>query len=116
MNADNAARVPGWKKYGGLVILIAPIAFAGYWCFYNFFWGDKNNFYTQFIFENYVTFFLLPYSAFFALYLVSVLESSSGPIEIELLGLKVKGAGGPIIFWVLIFLSAVLALKLLWVT
>jgi hypothetical protein len=114
MSTGNGKRVGSWMKFGGLVVLIAPIAFAAGWCIWNR--GDRNDFYTRFIFTNYVTFFLLPYAAFFALYLVSIFESANGPIEFELLGLKFKGASGPIIFWVLIFLSAVLALKLLWRT
>ena len=56
----------------------------------------------------------LPLIAIGALSLVLILRSTSGPIEIDVLGLKFKGAAGPIIMWVLTFLAMALAVKLLW--
>lgn len=93
----------------GLVFLLAPILFAAIWCI-----SRPDHFYTWFVFQNYVTFFILPYGALFAYYLVLTLEHSRGPIEFEVTGLKFKGAAGPIIFWILIFLAFVLALQFLW--
>ena len=56
----------------------------------------------------------LPLIAIAALCLVLILRSTSGPIELQVLGLKFKGAAGPIIMWVITFLAIVLAVKLLW--
>jgi hypothetical protein len=56
----------------------------------------------------------LPLIAIAALCLVLILRSTSGPIEFEALGLKFKGAAGPIIMWVITFLAMVVAVKLLW--
>lgn len=56
----------------------------------------------------------LPFAALAALGLVTLFETRSGPIEFEALGLKFKGASGPIIFWVLSFLAIAVAIKLLW--
>jgi hypothetical protein len=56
----------------------------------------------------------LPLIAIGALCLVLILRGTSGPIELEVLGLKFKGAAGPIIMWVLTFLAMALAVKLLW--
>src|SRR5262249_55792658 len=55
----------------------------------------------------------VPASGTAALLLVIFLRTTDGPIEIELLGFKFKGASGPIILWVLVFLSIVLAIKTL---
>jgi hypothetical protein len=56
----------------------------------------------------------LPFAALAALALVSGLEMKSGSIELEVLGLKFKGAAAPIVFWVFVFLAISLAVKLLW--
>lgn len=47
--------------------------------------------------------------------IVSLLEQVSGPIEFEGLGFKFKGASGPVVLWVMVFLSIVLSIKVLWV-
>ncbi len=46
--------------------------------------------------------------------LVNVLEHVSGPISIKGFGLEFNGASGPIIMWILVFLSIISALKILW--
>ncbi|MCD0468154.1 hypothetical protein [Flavobacterium sp. JAS] len=56
----------------------------------------------------------LPMAAIVSLFIVLVLEYVSGKIELEILGLKFKGAAGQIIFWIFCFLSIVLSIKLLW--
>src|SRR4051812_40954181 len=47
----------------------------------------------------------LPFAALAALVIVVVLEISAGPIEFEGFGLKFKGAAGPVVFWILVFLA-----------
>jgi hypothetical protein len=56
----------------------------------------------------------LPFVALAALALVVFLGSTSGPIEFEAIGFKFKGAAGPIVMWILCFLSMVIAVHLLW--
>ena len=56
----------------------------------------------------------LPLCALAALCLVLLLRSTSGPIEFEAVGLKFKGASGPIIMWVVTYLAMVASVKLLW--
>jgi len=56
----------------------------------------------------------LPLSAVAALFVVLVLRMSSGPIEVEIGGLKFKGAAAPIVFWLLCFLAIAGAIKMLW--
>jgi hypothetical protein len=45
----------------------------------------------------------VPLSAIVAFIMVTVFEVKSGPIEFEALGLKFRGASGPIILWSFVF-------------
>jgi hypothetical protein len=56
----------------------------------------------------------LPSAALAALSLVFILESRSGKIEFEVFGLKLRGASGPIVLWVVAFLAITVAIKGLW--
>ena len=56
----------------------------------------------------------LPMAAVAALFIVLVLRATSGPIELEALWLKFKGASGPIILWLLCFLGIAHAIESLW--
>ncbi len=110
MTEENDARVRTIVRKWGFFGLMLPIIFLVWWVYH-----DQCGFLTGIILRNYPTFFILPYGAFFAYFLVVTLEHSRGPIEADFMGLKFKGAAGPIIFWLLIFLALLLALKLLWI-
>ena len=56
----------------------------------------------------------LPLAALAALCIVILLEIYSGDIEFEGFGFKFKGASGPVILWVICFLSMVAAIRTLW--
>lgn len=56
----------------------------------------------------------LPAAAFGAICVVLVLEVKSGRVEFELWGLKLKGASGEVVLFVIVFLSFALAIKVLW--
>lgn len=56
----------------------------------------------------------LPFAALAALCLVILLEITTGTIEIRGFGLEFKGAGGPLIMWIFVFLSIAAAIKILW--
>jgi len=56
----------------------------------------------------------LPASGIFSFLLVALFESNYGNIEFEFPGLKLRGAAGPIVMWVLTFLAIVGAIRLLW--
>lgn len=56
----------------------------------------------------------LPMAGIASLCIVLVLEFSSGPIELQALGVKFKGASGPIILWILCFSVIAAAIKVLW--
>ena len=54
-------------------------------------------------------------AAFLSSYcLVLFLEASSGRIEIEGLGFKFRGAAGPIVMWIFVFLAIVTGIAILW--
>ena len=93
----------------GPIIVVGPIVYVAALLV-----GDGSADYWKFVKHNYLIFFGMPYAAFFAYYLVITLESSRGPIEVEFFGMKFKGAGGPLIFWLLVFLSILLGFKLFW--
>jgi hypothetical protein len=56
----------------------------------------------------------LPSAALASLCIVIVLEGTAGPIQLEALGFKFKGAAGPIVFWIFCFLAIAFAIHLLW--
>ena len=93
----------------GPILLVAPLIYVA-----RLLVTSATREYSAFVLQNYLIFFGMPYAAFFSYYLVSVLESSRGPIEVEFLGFKFKGAAGPLLFWILVFLSVLLGFKLFW--
>lgn len=79
--------------------------------------GDSNpsNWLTQLTKTHYAALVGTPMSAVTAFCIVSLLKVTNGPIEFELSpAFKFHGASGPIILWVLCFLSIVFGFHLLW--
>ena len=64
--------------------------------------------------SHYVFFIGLPLAALLAHFLVGTLENTRGQIEFEAAGVKFKGASGPIIMWVLVYLAFVVSFALAW--
>jgi hypothetical protein len=56
----------------------------------------------------------LPAAGIFAYVLVSLFEITSGNVEFSVLGMKLKGAAGPVLMWVICFIAIVFAIHLLW--
>jgi hypothetical protein len=56
----------------------------------------------------------VPLSALAALCLVFLFRVTSGAIEVKLLGLEFKGAAGPLIVWVIVFLAMIAGIQTLW--
>ena len=66
-------------------------------------------------FQGHYTFFIgLPVAGIFAFILVLILEIQKGPINIKIGILKVEGAGSALLFWIIIFWTIVLSIKMLW--
>lgn len=57
---------------------------------------------------------LLPIALLEAFCIVMLLKFVTGPIEFEALGLKLRGAAGPVILWIFCFLAIVTGIHLLW--
>lgn len=57
----------------------------------------------------------VPFCGTIAMFVVLMLRATQGPVEFEAVGFKFRGASGPIVMWVLCFLAAIVATKLLWV-
>jgi len=90
----------------GVMILLIYLAFIGA----RFVWPGI----WDIIKGHYVFFVGVPFSAIIAYVLVSVLEQTRGRIEFEVLPLRFKGASGPIVFWVLVFLALIVAIRMTW--
>jgi uncharacterized membrane protein len=56
----------------------------------------------------------LPLASLAALFVVAILEVTTGTIEFEGFGFKFRGASGPIILWVICYLTIATTIKLLW--
>ncbi len=106
------ARSPNtsWAPYlCGLVALACYLAFIGLVTFY---WQAG---WILVLFRDHYVFFVgLPFAGLLAYFLVGTLENTRGKIEFEFIGLKFKGASGPIIMWVVVFLALVVSMRVVW--
>jgi hypothetical protein len=99
--------VIGWSFV--IVFLLLAIAGLGWWLI-----ADWNAPYLlKKLDDQFNVLIGIPASAVSALLLVIFLRTTNGPIEFEVFGFKFKGASGPIVMWVLVFLSIVAAIKVL---
>lgn len=64
--------------------------------------------------EHYPAVIGLPLMAIAALLIVSAFRITSGDLEFELFGLRLRGAAGPVVLWVIVFLAMVLGVMVLW--
>lgn len=63
--------------------------------------------------QHFVATIIMTFSALAALFIVLLLQYSTGTIEFEAIGFKFRGASGPVVLWVLCFLAMVGATKVL---
>jgi hypothetical protein len=56
----------------------------------------------------------LPLMAIAALLIVSTFRITAGELDFELFGMRLKGAAGPVVLWVIVFLAMVLGVWTLW--
>lgn len=117
---QNEANVdPSWRHrlhkivaYCGLGILVIGPVFLG--IFITIPKLNPSDDFVNFVLRNYPVFFVLPYIGCLAYFLVITLEATRGPIEVEIVGVKIKGAGGPLLFWVIVFVAVTSAVKSFW--
>ena len=75
------------------------------------FWANPES---QIIIDHFTAVIALPMAAALAFILVTLMPAGYGAIEFEALGIKLKGASGPIVLWIICFVVIVAAIKLLW--
>ncbi len=107
--SDNAI-----KKNSKVPIVLGGICFIIYLAFIgsSFFW--PGGWISSLFHDHYVFFVGLPFAGFLAYFIVGTLENVRGNIEFEAIGIKFKGASGPIIMWVLVYMAIVLSIKMVW--
>lgn len=75
----------------------------------------ENSWFLKIIEKHYAAVVGVPLSAITAFCIVLLLKMvNAGPIEMEALGFKFRGAAGPVILWIFCFLATILGLYLLW--
>jgi len=92
--------------------LIALIFYLSFLILATFYW--ESGWILSLFKDHYVFFVGLPFAGLLAHFLVGTLENARGRIEFEFATFKFKGASGPIIMWVIVFLAIVTAIKLVW--
>ncbi len=92
----------------GGIFLVCYLAFIAS----SFFWtgGWINDLFQM----HYVFFVGLPFAGFIAYFVVGTLENVRGRIEFEVFSMKFKGASGPIVMWIVVFLTIITAIRLVW--
>ena len=108
---DNADQVRASSK---IPIVLGVICFSIYLAFIwsSFYW--TGGWISTLFREHYVFFIGLPFAGFVAYFIVGTLENVRGQIEFEALSVKFKGASGPILMWVLVYLVLVLSITMVW--
>lgn len=69
---------------------------------------------TQMLTEHFAAIVGLPNVSLMAFVVVWAFRQSAGPMEIELPGLKLKGAAGPVLLWGVLVLLLAWAIRLVW--
>lgn len=69
---------------------------------------------TQLVLDNFAAIIGLPFAFLAAFIVVALFRQSEGAIEFEAIGVKLKGAAGQIVLWVICFLAITGAIALLW--
>jgi hypothetical protein len=98
--------------YAILALLVVGPMFLGFYITLPSLGADPD--FVDFILRNYAVFFILPYIGCLAYFIVVTLEVTRGPVEVEVGTVKIKGAGGPILFWVIIFVAVTSVIKMFW--
>jgi hypothetical protein len=105
-NGVKTSRAP---FFAGVIALLCYLVLIGLVTFY---WDDG---WILDLFQGHYVFFVgLPFAGLVAYFVVGTLENTRGKIEFEFVGLKFKGASGPIIMWVVVFLALVVSMRAVW--
>jgi RsiW-degrading membrane proteinase PrsW (M82 family) len=103
------------KRFAGILVLVVGSAFATVTFVLVLIAAiTQGDVFKKMVENHFAAAFGIVISFVTSLVLVLVLRVEEGPIEVEAFGFKFKGAGGPLILWVVCFLAFVTALRLLW--
>lgn len=69
---------------------------------------------TKLVLDNFAAIIGLPFAFLAAFIVVALFRQAEGEIEFEAVGVKLKGAAGQIVLWVICFLAITGAIALLW--
>jgi hypothetical protein len=106
-----ARQLPARRRIGYAVGLVLFIIYLWFLVLSFFLTGG---FLLNLLRDHYVFFVGLPFAALIAFVMVSTFEITRGDIEFEIAGLRLKGASGPLIIWVLVYLALVVSISLAW--
>ena len=84
------------------------------WCVFYFFHWYYHMGNTRLLYERFAAIVGIPFAMCAAFVVVAILEQASGPIEVSVAGISIKGAAGQVLFWVIVFLAIVHAIAVLW--
>lgn len=96
------------------VLIAACALFAGFALFLTLELWRADNWMLDIIQAHFAATVLLPIALLEAFCIVMLLKFATGPIELEALGFKFRGAAGPVILWIFSFLAIVTGIRLLW--
>jgi hypothetical protein len=90
--------------------IITSLMLLGFYMYFGF----SSGFWVKILQDHFSTLVVIPFGAGFSLVVVILLGATQGPIEFEAIGLKFRGASGPIVLWCLVFLSLMASVRILW--
>jgi hypothetical protein len=94
-------------------MVVIGILFYIFLFFQQWFIGLNPRLFDQIV-DHYAVFLTIPCAGFAALILVVILDQTYGTIKFSIFQVKFEGASGQIVFWILIYLSIILSIKMLW--
>ena len=77
-------------------------------------WVSLRGFWDNVAMRHFAAVIGLPSAALAALFVVILLRTVSGPVELKIPGFEFKGASGPIVMWIACFLAIAFAISWLW--
>ena len=94
------------------IAIIAMLAVAGLVAIV---WGERYDpVLVELVVTNFAAIIGLPFAFLASFVVVALFRQSEGEIEFEAVGIKLKGAAGQIVLWVICFLAITGAIALLW--
>ena len=101
------------QKWLKISMVLIGILFYLFLFFQQWFIGLNPRLFDQIV-DHYAVFLTIPCAGFAALILVVILDQTYGNIKFSIFQINFEGASGPIVFWILVYLSIILSIKMLW--